>query len=251
MAAYAGKRCGPRLGVLGELVELHDGRHEGGAAGDHRVDQPLVEAGAVLDAVDAGLDQPRQHRAPKQCAVTRAPLLVRRRDRGRERLRRERRREVALLAGDPVPHQLDPAVPGARLAGGRVGELAGLDLVGVVADVALGAGQVPPAADQARQVVAVVDPAGVGRRAGVADQQRPGVAVLRPPAPRTPRRRSAPWSSSPMWQWASTSPGTIQPSATVSAPAWGSRVIAPVDDVQVARPRRRGARGRGTAGRWP
>ena len=34
------------------------------------------------------------------------------------------------------------------------------------------------ATDQARQVVAVLDPARVGGRPGVADQQRPGVAVL-------------------------------------------------------------------------
>ena len=33
---------------------------------------------------------------------------------------------------------------------------------------------------------------------------------------------TAPWSSSPMWQCASTSPGTIQPSVAVSAPACGS-----------------------------
>ncbi len=38
---------------------------------------------------------------------------------------------------------------------------------------------------------------------------------------------TGPWASSPMWQWASTSPGTIHPSTAVSAPATGSSVTDP------------------------
>ena len=57
------------------------------------------------------------------------------------------------------------------------GELVGLDLVGEVADVALGAGDVATGPDQPRQVLALVDPGGVGGRAAVAQQQRPGVPV--------------------------------------------------------------------------
>ena len=61
-------------------------------AGDHRVDEVGREAGAVLDAVDAGLDQVGQRRrSPKTCAVTRAPLLVGRGDRRVERVARPRR----------------------------------------------------------------------------------------------------------------------------------------------------------------
>ena len=81
------------------------------------------------------------------------------------------------VAGDPVAHELDPAVAALRLLGDVRREVLRLDLVGVVADVALGARDVAARADQPRQVVAVVDPRGVDRRAAVAEQQRPGVAV--------------------------------------------------------------------------
>ena len=47
----------------------------------------------------------------------------------------------------------------------------------VVADVALGAGDVPSGPDDVREVLALVDPAGVCRTPGVADQQRAGVTV--------------------------------------------------------------------------
>ena len=50
--------------------------------------------------------------------------------------------------------------------------------MGVAADVALGRCDVAPAADQPRQVVAVVDPPGVGGRAGVADEQGSPITVV-------------------------------------------------------------------------
>ena len=87
---------------------------------------------------------------------------VRHVDRGTDGLGREGRREVADLAGDPVPHQLDPAVTRPSLLGHRVDQQVGLDLVGVAADVALGARHVSPATDQPRQVLALLHPAGVG-----------------------------------------------------------------------------------------
>ena len=58
-----------------------------------------------------------------------------------------------------------------------VRQLGRLDLVGVVADVALGPRDVPAGADQPGQVLAVVDPGGVGGRAAVPQQQRAGVPV--------------------------------------------------------------------------
>ena len=75
------------------------------------------------------------------------------------------------------PTSLTQPSPACASCATYVGEVAGLDLVGEVADVAAGAGEVPAAADQPRQVVAVVHPAGVGGRAAVAQQQRAGVAV--------------------------------------------------------------------------
>ena len=58
-----------------------------------------------------------------------------------------------------------------------LGELGLLDLVGVVADVAAGAGDVAAGADDLGEVLALVDPAGVTGLAGVADEQRAGVAI--------------------------------------------------------------------------
>ena len=145
---------------------------------DHRVDQVRSRGRCRARCSRC---RPRSGRAappsPKQCAVTLAPCVVRDRDRLGERLRRERRRQVARLAADPVADQLDPAVAALRLLGDVRREVVGLDLVGVVADVALGAGDVPARPDQPRQVVAVVDPGGVGRRArsrGSAARRRPG-----------------------------------------------------------------------------
>ena len=169
---------GPGLGVLGELVQLHHRGHQRRAALDHVVDQVRAQAGAVLDAVDARLDEPGQHGLAEAVGGDPGAVLVRSSDRVGEGVGGERRREVPVLAGDPVADELDPAVAVAGLPRGRRGQLERLDLVGVVADVALGPGQVSPAPDQPRQVVAVVHPPGVGGRAGVADQQRPGVAVL-------------------------------------------------------------------------
>ena len=104
-------------------------------------------------------------------------VLVSHPDRLAERLGRERGGQVALLAGDPVADELDPPVAALRLLRDVGGELLGLDLVGVVADVALGPGDVPARPDQPREVLAVVDPRRVGGRAAVADEQGAAVPV--------------------------------------------------------------------------
>src|SRR5699024_1987373 len=85
--------------------------------------------------------------------------------------------EVARSPVDPVADELDPAVPGPGLGPDPGDELLRLDLVGIVADVALRAGDVPAGADDLRQVVPLVDPAGVGGRARVPDQERARIPV--------------------------------------------------------------------------
>lgn len=85
--------------------------------------------------------------------------------------------QVPGVAVDPVPHQLDPAVPAPGLPGHVRDEVAGFDLMGVVADVAAGPGDVAVGPDDLRQVLAVVDPPGVGGRSRVPDQQRSGLPV--------------------------------------------------------------------------
>src|SRR5690606_26236908 len=73
--------------------------------------------------------------------------------------------------------QFHPAVAAPGLLGDVRGEVVGLDLPGVVADVAAGAGDVPAGPDDLRQVVAVVGPPGVGGGARVAQQEGAGVPV--------------------------------------------------------------------------
>ena len=122
--------------------------------------------------------------SPKQCAVTRAPSSCARAiaaaatSAGQQGVRSPASRSIQS------PTSLTQPSPRAGLGldlGDQVGRL---DLGAVVADVALGAGDVPAGPDDARQVVAVVDPVGVDRvrrRRAAAARRRRG---RRPPAPR-------------------------------------------------------------------
>src|SRR3546814_10892120 len=85
-------------------------------------------------------------------------------------LGREARGQVTVRTRDPVPHQLHPALTALRLDGDLGSKVGGLHLGCVVADVALCAGDVPAGADQPRQVLALVDPAGVGGRAARSEE---------------------------------------------------------------------------------
>ena len=98
-------------------------------------------------------------------------------DRLGEHVRRPARLEVAGVAVDPVADELDPAVADTGLDAHPLDELLGLDLPRVVADVAPGPGDVAPRADHLGEVVALVDPAGVGGRPGVADEQGAVITV--------------------------------------------------------------------------
>ncbi len=99
------------------------------------------------------------------------------RDGGFQCLARPAGSEVTLVPVDPVTDQLDPPVATPRLLFDIGDELLRLDLPAVVAQITLGASDVPPGPDDPWQAVALVDPSCVRRRAGVADQQRPGVPV--------------------------------------------------------------------------
>ena len=108
----------------------------------HRGDDVVGQAGAVLDAVDAGGDQ-LGHRLLAE-AVRGHPRaeLVRAGDRRGRDVGGPARREVAGVAVDPVADELDPAVAAARPAVSTSADQVGrLDLGAVVADVALGAGR--------------------------------------------------------------------------------------------------------------
>ncbi len=127
-----------------------------------------VEAGAVLDAIDACFDQAGSASSLKTCAVTRAPSACAA-SIAALHVVGPQRRQIADLTVDPVAHQLDPAVAPTGLLGDRVGQLRLVfQLDGEVALVALGPGQVAAVPDDAGQVVALVKGAGVDRRAAVA-----------------------------------------------------------------------------------
>ena len=230
-----------RVGVVREVLQLLDGRDQRDVPADHGVDQILRQTRAVLDAVDPGVEQVRKRGLTEDVCGHPGTVLVSCGDRRLQGVGRPARREVGGVAVDPVADELDPAVAALGFLDDVVDELVGLDLVGVVADVALRPGQVPTGPDDPRQVVAIVHPPGVGRRACVATEQHAGVAVgdrlLLGDVVAT-----APSASSPMWQCASTSPGTIQPSPI--GLGVGDRAVrdVPVDDVQVLEARRRAAR---------
>ena len=148
----------------------------------------LGEPGRVLDAVDPGRRPGRRSESSaKQCAVTRAPSSWAAAIASSTASRGQHGGQVAGVAVDPVADQLDPAVAAPRLPAHVGGQVAGLDLVRVVADVAAGAGDVAAGPDDPRQVLAVVDPAGVGRRA-----RRRAAAARRPPGRSAPASRWSP-----------------------------------------------------------
>ena len=125
-----------------------------------------------------------------------AAELVRPVDRRRGYLDRPQRGQVTDLPVDPVPHQLDPAVATGSLTLYLRDQRVRLDLGGVVAQIALWAGDVPAGSDDLGQVV----PSSIHRvSAGL-----PASRSSRAPAARSAKACSwarsggtAPWLSSP------------------------------------------------------
>ena len=230
-----GELRAPGCGVLGELVESASPSAPARprARPSPRPGRSCRPVPCSMQSMPASIS-PASTSGPKQCAVTFAPcswaaaIAAANASGGNDGVR------SPVVAGDPVADQLDPAVAALRLLGDVRRQVVGLDLVGVVADVAPGAGDVPAGPDQPRQVVAVVDPAGVGGRAAVAEQQRAARRGPRSPAARWPRRDRAVVVETEVAVGVD-QPGTIQPSTARSAP--GTRLVGDpaVDDVQLAR----------------
>jgi hypothetical protein len=107
----------------------------------------------VLDAVDPGADQSGQRVLAEDVCGHPRTVGVRDRDRLDEHVVGPQRGEVADPAVDPVPHQLDPAVPGAGLFhDGFRQQRRVVQLDAQRGDIALGSGQVPTGAHDAWQV---------------------------------------------------------------------------------------------------
>ena len=86
----------------------------------------------MFDAVDSGVEHVVQGVFAEAVRGDPGALIVGGADGVPDRRGGKRRREVAGVAVDPVPHQLDPAVPGTRLLPDRLHELLRLDLDGEV-----------------------------------------------------------------------------------------------------------------------
>src|SRR5208283_5531708 len=139
-------------------------RDQDGAALYHQGDGVVGEPGAVFDAVDTGVDQAGQRVLAEDVCGDPGPVGVRCVDRRLEHVVGPQRGEVADRAVDPVPHHLDPAVAATRLLGDGRRQLGFVvELDGEVWRVALGSGQVLSGADDAGQVVVVIEDARVGR----------------------------------------------------------------------------------------
>jgi hypothetical protein len=163
-------RCA--VGDSGKILDVDQRRNQGGAMLDHQIDGVVGQPGAMFDAVDSRLDQPRQcvltehvRRHPRTDAVCRV-------DRRLQDVVGPQRGQVTDLAVDPVTDQLDPAVAAPRLFDHRIGQLRFvLQLDCEVALIALRPGEETAVADDARQVVALVEGPGVDRRPAVTQQQ--------------------------------------------------------------------------------
>ena len=128
----------------------------------------------MLDAVDAGGHQFGDGLLAEDVGGHPTTEFVGPGDRRRGHLGRPQRCKITDVPIDPVTHQLDPAVTARGLPLDLGHQFARLDLGAVVAQIAHGAGDVPAGPDDLGQVVALVHPPGVGRAAGITQQQRSG-----------------------------------------------------------------------------
>ena len=158
----------------------------------------------------------------KQCAVTRAPSSWAAWTASFSVRGREATAQVAGVAVDPVPHELDPAVPGAGLLAHGLHQVLRLHLDGEAPEVPPGPARCACPARMRRgrsarcwsQRVSWTAPA--SRTSRVPASQVGDGLLFGQSAPAT-----APPGPSPMWQCASTSPGSTQPSKTMSGAAAG------------------------------
>ena len=90
---------------------------------DHRLDGVVGEPGAVLDAVDATLDQSGQRVLAEDVRGDSRTVSMGGVDRCLEHVVGPQWRQIAYATVDPVADQLDPAVATSRLQRHRLREL--------------------------------------------------------------------------------------------------------------------------------
>src|SRR2546423_3060486 len=92
-------------------------------------------------------------------------------------LHRPFRSQITDKTVDPIADELHPAVTAGGLPDDFVREFVRLQFDRQIADITLGPGQMPAGPNDARRVVAVVQPPGVHRGPGIADEQRADIPL--------------------------------------------------------------------------
>ena len=118
-----GRVLGGGVGDTGKVLDVDQCRHQRGAVFQHQRDGVVGDAGAVLDAVDAGVDQARQRVFAEDVRGDAGAVGVRGVDGCLQDVIGPQRCKVADPTVDPVTDQLHPAVTPAGLLGDRGGQL--------------------------------------------------------------------------------------------------------------------------------
>ena len=170
-----GGELGVGLGCDGrEGLNVDQGRDESDPTLGHGGDGLVSQSGAVLDAVDACVDELGRSLLGEAVGRDTGAEFMSTIDCFLRDVSRPQRCQVPLSTVDPVTDELDPAVTCSSLTIHLGDEVFRGDLGCVVADVALGTSDVTSGADDSRQVVAIVNPMGVTRGPSVADEEGAG-----------------------------------------------------------------------------
>ena len=154
-----------------EGLDVDERRHQGHLPARHELDRLVGETGAMLDAVDSGGDELGGSLLAETVCRHLGTEFMGSGDGGTCDVGWPQWRKITDRPVDPVTDELHPTVPGHGLSFHLGDEIIRIDLGCIVADVALGSGDVTSRSNHPRQVVAGVDPVCVAGRPGVADEQ--------------------------------------------------------------------------------
>src|SRR5215207_695536 len=99
-----------------EILQLNHRRYQRDLPLRHHRDEIVIDPGAVLDAVNPLSDELCHCLLTKDVRGYSAPQLVRPFDSRARHIWRPKRSNVPNVAVDPIPDQLDPAIPARRLS---------------------------------------------------------------------------------------------------------------------------------------
>jgi hypothetical protein len=131
----------------------------------------------MLDTVDSGRNELRDGLLTEAVRRYAASQFMCASDRRFGHISRPQRCQITNIPIDPIPYEFHPAIAAASLPLYLGNQLVRLHFLAVVAEISLGSGDVPPGADDSREVFPIVHPPGIGGAARIPKQQRSGVAV--------------------------------------------------------------------------